>query len=239
MDSIDLLSLTNIHPSWNEFYSPTIVTRLNEIANKIASNHTPCTSKILRFSSVDINKVKVVIVGQDPYPQPNIATGRAFEVNNLTSWLHPFPQASLKNIVRNLYRTYYGDLRTFSQIRGEIEAERFRILPPPRLFDHWEHEGVLLLNTYYSCEIGKPQSHRHIWGNFGEDVIKYIRTKNPQAIWFLWGNAAQSYASNLDESKTICTCHPSSRVNVIDYINNECFDITRRKLGIHWLNVDE
>jgi len=87
-------------------------------------------------------------LGQDPYPQTGVATGRAFEVGTLKSWNQPFKNISLKNILRALYKAYSGQIIKFSQLKEKFDNE-FSVLPPGKLFEHWEKQGVLLLNTSF------------------------------------------------------------------------------------------
>lgn len=178
-----------IHDSWNDFLTAEVLERLDEIESRIGDNFNPDRQHVLRFLETDARNLKIVILGQDPYPAP-IATGRAFEVKHLTSWSQPFRQVSLKNIVRLLYKTYrniqeYSQIPSFDRIKDEIEKGQFPILPPSRLFDSWERQGVLLLNTYLTCERWKPNSHREIWGDFAEGIIRYIVQKSPDCQWFL------------------------------------------------------
>ena len=95
-----------LHSSWSPFFTPAVEQALLEIERKIAAEgreYTPDPSNVLRFLSLDLFAVKVLILGQDPYPQKGRATGRAFEVGGLTSWMNPFENASLRNIVRSIY----------------------------------------------------------------------------------------------------------------------------------------
>lgn len=87
--------------NWFEFIDNNYKS-LQSIEKKIGTNpenFTPQKNNVLRFLKLDPVKIKVVILGQDPYPQPSIATGRAFEVKNLKSWSQKFRNASLKNIL--------------------------------------------------------------------------------------------------------------------------------------------
>jgi uracil-DNA glycosylase len=147
-----MLLQINTSPSWNDFLTDEMIEMLGSIGKQIGSNYTPHRDKILRFLTCDLNKVKVCIIGQDVYYQPNVATGRSFEVGGLQSWDQPFRQVSLKNIVRLIHKTYkgitcYEDIYKFSRILSEIKDGSFPILPPPKLFDSLENQGVLFLNT--------------------------------------------------------------------------------------------
>lgn len=230
-----------IHNSWDEFLTIEILDRLDKIESQIGENFNPERKHVLRFLNSDVFAIKVVILGQDPYPSP-IATGRAFEVKNLTSWTQPFKQISLKNIVRLLYKTYnriekYSEIPSFDEIKEKIYKREFVILPPHQLFESWDRQGVLLLNTYLTCERGISNSHREIWGDFAVEIIRYIVKKNPSTNWFLWGREANQYSYLLPQSRIYKSRHPmmcgESYVN--DFLKSDCFKKTMDK--INWLGV--
>lgn len=204
-----------VHSSWGPFFTPDVELILLKIEQTILSNegdYTPNQSDVLRFLSLDLSTIKVLILGQDPYPQLGRATGRAFEVGGLTSWMHPFENASLRNIIRSIYRAYFGEIRLFTEIRKCMEdslfEERFQLLPPDKLFKNWERQGVLLLNSSFTCEVNKPSSHSALWQPFTQKLLAYINNENPEIIWFIWGNHAQMAVKNIDLKNKIVTAHP-------------------------------
>lgn len=235
----------NIHPSWNDFLTDEIIEDLKVIESKIGNDFNPYPGeKALRFLSVDLNSVKVLIQGMDAYPaqDPDVATGRAFEVGNLTSWLSKFRQVSLKNIVRLLHKNYngieeYSDIKKFSDIQKEIKSGEFKILPPNEIFESWEKQGVLCINIYPTCKRGEPGSHKELWRNFAVKLIKYISTTNPNIRWFLWG--AESISSKqYIESGIICDSrHPMmcSEKYAEDFLKSNCFKDTMNE--INWLGI--
>ena len=187
---------TDAHPSWNNFLTHDIVLELDTIEKKIGSNINPAPENVLRFMKCDLYGIKVVILGQDPYPENGRATGRAFEVGDLQSWNQKFRQVSLKNIIRLIYKSYngiseYSDIKKFSEIQKEIKEGKFSILPPDKIFKSWENQGVLLLNTYLSVEAGITGSHISIWQKFSEELLKFISEENRNINWFLWGRMAE------------------------------------------------
>ncbi len=217
---------------WKVFFN-----EMQDTVNNIESflgttNYTP--DNYFRFKDMPFKDIKIVILGQDPYPQPGIATGRAFEVKGLKTWMDKFPQQSLKNMIKLLYKSYYGELLSFDEIKKKIASNEFKILPPNKLFDSWENQGVLLLNTALTCEPGKPGSHRHIWNEFTVELIKFIAKEKTDAIWFLWGNHAISYekfllSSMVFKSSHPMLCNPNQEGN---FINSNCFTDTK---FIDWL----
>ena len=198
----------NIHSDWFSFLTDENRSLIIKIEAEVEkTGFTPPEDKVFRFLSFPLASAKIIILGQDPYPQPGAATGRAFEVGTLKSWNQPFKNISLKNILRALYKAYTGEVIKFSQLKEKLDNE-FPVLPPGKLFSHWEKQGVLLLNTSFTCEPGKPGSHQKLWEEFTSRLLVFIQNKTPQATWFLWGNHAREATKNLDLSKSIETMHP-------------------------------
>jgi len=202
------LSAQNIHSDWISFLTDENRSLIFEIEKEvIKTGFTPPENKVLRFLSFPLSSAKIIILGQDPYPQPGVATGRAFEVGSLKSWNQPFKNISLKNILRALYKAYTGEVIKFNELKEKLDNE-FPVLPPGKLFSHWEKQGVLLLNTSFTCEPGKPGSHQKIWDEFTGRLLVFLRDKAPEATWFLWGNHAREATKNLGLPKSIETMHP-------------------------------
>jgi uracil-DNA glycosylase len=207
----------NIHPDWNAFLSEENKALIAVIEDKVLrSSFTPSANNVLRFFNVPLLIAKVVILGQDPYPQPGVATGRAFEVGMLQSWSQPFQNISLKNILRALYKAYTGEVLLYNQLKEKLYTE-FPILPPGKLFEHWESQGVLLLNTSFTCEPGNPGSHRKLWEEFTRRLLHYIAENAPHITWFVWGNHAARAIKSIQVHKMISTMHPMM-----------CFDLPGR-----------
>lgn len=205
LDSIDV-----IDASWNDFLNPELVALLQDLEEKIFkenTEYTPKSSNVLKFLKVPLSKTKVVILGQDPYPQQGVATGRAFEVGTLQSWNNKFSNISLKNIIRSIYYAYNNKFLKYSMIKDEI-GKTFLVKPPSELFIEWEKQGVLLLNTSFTCEIGKSNSHQEYWSTFTNYLLKYISKANTDIVWFLWGNNAKAIVTDIDIKNKIESMHP-------------------------------
>lgn len=198
----------NIHSDWLSFLTDENRSLVLQIEAEVErTGFTPPADKVLRFLSFPLTSAKIIILGQDPYPQSGAATGRAFEVGNLKSWNQPFKNVSLKNILRALYKAYAGKIIKFSQLKEKLDNE-FPVLPPGKLFAHWEKQGVLLLNTSFTCVPGKPGSHKKLWNEFTRKLLQFIRDQVAGATWFLWGNHAREAVKNIDLHQTIETMHP-------------------------------
>ncbi|HHY64123.1 MAG TPA: uracil-DNA glycosylase [Clostridiaceae bacterium] len=222
-----------VHPSWNSFLSDDILEQFSEIEEAIGDKYTPSRDKVLRFLETDLSSMKIIILGQDPYPEEGVATGRAFEVGNLDSWSRPFRQVSLKNFVRLIYISKksidsYDRIPTFSRIVDEIEKESFRLAGPDRLFSSLERQGVLFLNTYFTVIPGKPLSHREVWQGFTEKLLSWISSMSPEMIWFLWGKNAQSFKPFISKGKFYESRHPMmcSSSYEDDFLKSDCMKNT-------------
>ena len=146
-------------------------------------NITPTKDKVLRFLDQNPNKIKVVILGQDPYPGKNVATGNAFAVNENVR-----TPKSLQNIFKEI-----------KQIYGKVEADK--------TLQSWIDQGVLLLNTSLTTIIGKSNVHKKIWQPYTSKVIKWLDL-NFNVQWILWGNEAQRIGNNIRGFK-VKDAHPS------------------------------
>ena len=141
------------------------------------------------FELTPVDKVKVVILGQDPYHGPGQAMGLSFSVPDGV----PAPP-SLKNIFR------------------EIESDLgIRMSGRPNLED-WAKQGVLLLNAVLTVQGGIAASHSRIgWQEFTDAVIKYISDNCEGVVFLLWGNFARSKRARIDTSRhyVLEAAHPS------------------------------
>jgi len=138
------------------------------------------------FDLCELNKVKVVIIGQDPYHTPGVPNGLAFSVNK---------NQKLPPSLINIFRELESDLDVKNYI-GDLSA--------------WSRQGVLLLNTCLSVCAGLPASHSNIgWENFTNAAIEEIQKKK-NIIFLLWGKHAQQKKAFIQEDNFILeAAHPS------------------------------
>ncbi|MGI6622153.1 MAG: uracil-DNA glycosylase [Clostridiaceae bacterium] len=232
----------DVHTSWNDFLNNDILELLYEIECTIGDEYSPQRDRILRFLETDFSDIKIIILGQDPYPEAGAATGRAFEVGTLTSWFQPFRQVSLKNIIRLIYISEKGiscdnKIPTFSQIIDEIKSGNFRLAEPDHLFSNLEKQGVLFLNTYFTVIPGKPLSHKEIWQGFTERLLSWISSMDPGIIWFLWGKNAQRFKPFILNGKFYESRHPMMCSNTYadDFLKSDCI---KKTMGIvNWTGL--
>lgn len=250
MKTSRFLETVNIHESWMDFlYNPQIQQLLLDIESEIGESYTPDTSNVLRFAATDLSRMKCVIWGRDPYPQliedgkkgaERVATGRAFEVNGADSWNDVKKNASLRNILKLLHKSYFDYELAVSveEVREDIQSGKFPIKPPHEAFNYWERQGVLFLNRSLTCPIGNQKNasgqHEKLWTPFFEKLLEYVAETKPELKHFLWGTA-KSYASVLiklgaESNNMYISKHPSAYVGDAggfikngNFLNNPCF----------------
>lgn len=159
------IDFTGISKEWIEVLTDDL---LPEIFKQLDSSITPPADKIFEFARLtDFNKIKIVIIGQDPYPRAGDAHGLAF------SCLTGIP-ASLKNVYKCLLKHKFID---------EI--------PSHGNLEYWASQGVLLLNRALTTTIGKPNAHAELWGPYTTKLITKLAAKK-SLIFMLWGASARA-----------------------------------------------
>ena len=234
------LDKNRIHKDYLEFFT---VDRVSEIENFIRRmeiqkiKFVPKRENIFRAFSDSISSRKVCLLGKDPYFQPNVATGLSFEVKK-NSWVDPEVNASLKNMLKLIYKTYTGTIKDINEIRNEIESNKFVILQPDKIFENWKEQGVLMINSALTTIENEAGRHHKFWNKFTEDLIEYLSTKNRDIIFLLWGKDAQIFEKNIRNSKIIKHNHPAicgNLENEEDFMNGKSFELTKEI--IEWLGV--
>ena len=141
------------------------------------------------FNLTPLDKLKVVIIGQDPYHGKGQAHGLSFSVPEGVK----IPPSLL-----NIYKELKNDLNKEIPNHGYLE--------------NWATQGVLLINTVFTVEEGKANSHKNIgWEKFTESVIKLINNKKEHLVFLLWGNSAHKKEEFIDSDKHLIlkAAHPS------------------------------
>jgi uracil-DNA glycosylase len=136
------------------------------------------------------DRVRVVLLGQDPYPGEGMAHGLCFSVNPSVKKL----PASLKNIFKELH----ADLDCPIPANGSLIS--------------WAKQGVLLLNTILTLRAGEPLSHKERgWETFTNEIIRGVSDKADPVVFVLWGKSAQSKIKLIDTTRHIVIqgAHPS------------------------------
>jgi len=150
----------------------------------------PPRKEIFRaFSLTPPNKVKVVIIGQDPYHGQGEANGLAFSVNK---------GIKLPPSLRNIYKELEDDLGIKAPTHGDLSA--------------WAKQGVLLLNSILTVRENTPGSHRKIgWEEYTDSIIQEISNSKKHIVFILWGKYAQKKKELIDSDKHLIieSPHPS------------------------------
>ncbi|MEB4593260.1 uracil-DNA glycosylase [Candidatus Thiothrix sp. Deng01] len=150
----------------------------------------PAAQRFNALQSTPLEQVKVVILGQDPYPTPGHAHGLSFSVQPEVS---PLPRSLL-----NINRELQDDLGINNGHTGCLQA--------------WAEQGVLLLNTVLTVAAGNAGSHqKRGWESFTDAVIRAISAQEQPVVFILWGSHAQKKAELIDSQRhhIIASAHPS------------------------------
>lgn len=185
-----------IEDSWKEELSEEFekpyFNSLTEFVKQEYSTHKcypPAKQIFAAFDSAPFYKVRVVIIGQDPYHGPGQANGLCFSVNDGVE--HP---PSLKNIFK------------------ELKEEGVKEIPQSGDLSGWAKQGVLLLNASLSVRAGMAGSHQNKgWEEFTDAVIESLSKKREGLVFLLWGGFAKKKGRKIDANKhhVLTAGHPS------------------------------
>lgn len=185
-----------INPTWKkvlsqEFEKPYFQNLTSFIKSEYSNKkiYPPGPYIFKAFDLVDFNKVKVVVLGQDPYHTPGVANGLAFSAN---------PDKKIPPSLMNI----------FKEIRNEFGKE----IPNNPDLTRWAKQGVFLLNATLTVEEGKAGSHQKKgWEDFTDAVIKTISENRDGIVFMLWGAYAQKKEFLIDSTKHLIlkSSHPS------------------------------
>lgn len=185
-----------IEPSWkqvlqDEFAKPYFEELANFVRDEYKSKQVfPPPKDIFKaFDLCPFDKVKVVILGQDPYHGDGQAHGLCFSVNKNI----PMPPSLV-----NIYKEIISDVGGQMPSHGNLE--------------HWAGQGVFLLNAILSVVAHQPTSHQNKgWETFTDEVIRLIAEKKEHVVFILWGAYAQSKEWMIDQKKHLVlkAPHPS------------------------------
>lgn len=167
---------------------------LTELSEFLTDEHNagrpwlPEPHNILRAFSQPFDSVRVLILGQDPYPTPGHAVGLSFSV---AADVQPLPRS-----LANIYQELCSDLRCSQPQNGDLQP--------------WVDQGVLLLNRVLTVESGKAGSHRGKgWERITDTAIRALAERNIPLVAILWGNDAQKITPLLSGVPVISSAHPS------------------------------
>lgn len=213
-------------PSWKtaleeEFVKPYFI-ELTKTVETAYQNDTvfPAPKNIFRALELcPFDKVRVVILGQDPYHGPGQAHGLSFSVPD---------GVKIPPSLKNVYKEIASDVGTPISESGNLER--------------WAKQGVLLLNATLTVKDGEPGSHQKIgWETFTDAIIRNISREKKHVVFLLWGKFAQAKASLIDESKHLIlqAPHPSPFSAHTGFFGCKHFSKTNQYLKKHSLSEIE
>lgn len=220
---------SSLPSSWskviNEEFHKDYFIHLNETVTKFYAAETKCIfpPEELIFRAFDLcsfEKLKVVILGQDPYPTLGNANGLSFSVADSVKVL----PKSLKNI--------------FLEVQEDLKID----FPKNGNLERWANQGVLLLNSILTVDEGSSNSHKDIgWEQFTDAVIHKISTEKSNIVFLLWGTKAIAKKEIIDCKKhlVLTAPHPSPLSAYRGFFGCKHFSQTNqyfRELGITEIN---
>ncbi len=215
-----------IESSWKEVLQPEFekeyFKQLTEFVRKEYKTKKIFPPGSLIFNAFDLcpyNKVKVVIIGQDPYHGPGQANGLCFSVNDGVD----FPPSLV-----NIYK--------------EIENEYAKQMPKNGDLSSWAKQGVLLLNAILTVQAHMPCSHQGKgWETFTDAVIRILAEKKEHLVFLLWGSYAQQKGLYIDTNKHLVlkSPHPSPLSAYRGFIGNRHFQLANQYLKEHGMSEIE
>ena len=221
IDLTELLASADLSPEFREFFQAELASgkfdSLLEFFNSDSSGYQeiyPAPTQIFRVFKLPLEKIKVVILGQDPYHTPGVADGLAFSVQT----------AKLAPSLRNILKEVKSDI-------GQTIIQNGNLTP-------WLEQGVFLLNNVLTVEKGHAGSHRQIgWEQITEDCVKMLSTKLPHAAFILWGADAQAKVKFIDSSRHLVlqSAHPSPLSAYRGFFGSKPFSAANQFLKSHHL----
>ncbi len=167
---------------------------------------TPTLKQLFRaFEECPYDELKVVFIGQDPYPQLGVADGISFSCSNTNK-----VQPSLRYIFEEIERTVYQEFPSYQD---------------PDL-TRWSKQGILMLNTALTVEVGKIGSHYDIWKSFTAYLLDWLNNYNPGLIYVYMGKKAEEWSELTNDNNYKFTVkHPASAAyNGSKWDSNDIFN---------------
>ncbi|AZS44547.1 Uracil-DNA glycosylase [Microbacterium oleivorans] len=189
--SLDVLAEDGlIHPEWAEALAPVAVdiASLGDRLRADERGYLPAGDHVLRAFRTPLSGVRVLIVGQDPYPTPGHPIGLSFAVDR---YVRPLPRS-----LGNIYAELSTDLGIPPAAHGDLSA--------------WTEQGVMLLNRVLTVAPGEAASHRGWgWERVTEHAIATLVARSEPLVAVLWGRDAAGLAPMLGDTPRVESAHPS------------------------------
>lgn len=212
-----------VHPSWVEPLAPAaehIAAAGAFLRDEVAAGrgYLPAGDAVLRAFTQPFDEVRVLVVGQDPYPTPGHPIGLSFAV---APDVRPIPRS-----LANIYTELHDDLGITPPEHGDLSA--------------WTDQGVLLLNRVLTVQPGKPASHRGKgWEHVTATAINALVEREQPLVAILWGRDARSLAPHLGDTPTVESAHPSPLSARGGFFGSKPFSRTNallEELGTHTID---
>lgn len=212
-----------VHPSWVEPLAPAaehIAAAGAFLRDEVAAGrgYLPAGDAVLRAFAQPFDEVRVLVVGQDPYPTPGHPIGLSFAV---APDVRPIPRS-----LANIYTELHDDLDLTPPEHGDLSA--------------WTDQGVLLLNRVLTVQPGKPASHRGKgWEHVTATAINALVEREQPLVAILWGRDARSLAPHLGDTPTVESAHPSPLSARGGFFGSKPFSRTNallEELGTHTID---
>ncbi len=185
--------LAEVHPSWLPAFDR-VTRELTNIGERLDAERrsgtaiAPNADDIFRAFRQPVDSIRVVILGQDPYPTPGHAVGLAFSTSRD---VRPIPRS-----LANIYREMHDDLGIEPSAHGDLT--------------HWTEQGVLLVNTALTVRVGDAGSHRDWpWKVITGAALRLLADRGGPLVAILWGRDAQWSQPFLPGVATVESAHPS------------------------------
>lgn len=188
---------------WQKDYMQNLMSFLENEKSQGKEILPPENLRFNALNSTPLDKVKVVILGQDPYPTPGHAHGLCFSVQ---PDVKPIPKSLI-----NIYKELESDLG-IKKVNGNLQS--------------WTDQGVLLLNSVLTVEAGNANAHKGKgWEQFTDKIISTVNDLDRSVVFVLWGAYAQKKGVVIDESKhlVIRSAHPSPLAAYRGFWNSKPF----------------
>ncbi|GAA1216294.1 uracil-DNA glycosylase [Rhodoglobus aureus] len=187
------MDFSSVDPGWSPVLQP-LASELGAVGEfldgETAARRSwlPDSAAVLRAFQTPFDDVRVLIVGQDPYPTPGHAVGLAFSADRS---VRPLPRS-----LASMYKELNADLGIPPAAHGDLSA--------------WQRQGVLLLNRVLTVRSGETGSHRrHGWEEVTAHAIRALAVRPQPLVAVLWGKDAASIAPLLGDTPVIVSPHPS------------------------------
>jgi uracil-DNA glycosylase len=154
---------------------------------------TPALRQVFRaFTECPVDKLRVIMVGQDPYPQAGVADGVAFSCGNTRK-----AEASLRYMLAAINKTVHDEKLDTTLMNPDLT--------------HLANQGILMLNTALTTEINKIGKHYQIWKPFIQYLFDMLKTLDKQIIWVFMGKKTQELEALVPDNHIVMHCsHPAS-----------------------------